>query len=46
LWRAKAQYYEVLMSSAGLVTAAARISAAKIDNATASEKPLTYRLHS
>jgi len=45
LWRAKAQFYEVLITSAGLVTAAAGICAAKIDNTAASEEPVAHRLH-
>jgi hypothetical protein len=41
----KRSFCEVLIPSAGLVTAAARICAAKIDNAAASEEPVVHRLH-
>ena len=44
-WRSQARYYEELITSAGLVTAAAGICAAKIDDTAASEEPLAHRLH-
>jgi hypothetical protein len=41
----KRSFCEVLITSAGLVTAAAGICAAKIDDTAASEEPVAHRLH-